>query len=62
MRSAEEECQKPQSLLNSHIHSLSPQTVACLFRHQSFMDSQMVWEMNEEQIFFMSSVLLGGLK
>ena len=26
------------------------------------MDSQMVWEMDEEQILFMSSVLLGGLK
>ena len=62
MRSAEEECPKPPSLLNSHIHSLSPQTVACLFRPQSFMDSQMVWEMDEEQILFMSSVLLGGLK
>ena len=51
-----------QSLLNSHIHSLSPQTVAGLFRHQCFMGSQMVWEMDEEQILFMSSVLFGGLK
>lgn len=43
-------------------HILFPHKTAWLFRHQSFMDSQMVWEMDEKQILFMNSVLSGGLK